>query len=261
MALDSSRKISPKIAQAAVHAIEWREAREMHKEERTSDMRRREEGAKGESKTPDIVPGACSRLYRRERVRTRRGDGQYWGEMNEMGEAHGWGAIRWDNGDDYDGVFKHGELNGQGTYTCPNNTQYVIEFEDGRPVGKGEMYENIHNKKEMIVYDVEFDGSDILEECEPVSKQRKRPPDYKEAMIPVSGMLAGPPEGPSSGELIWARPSRADFILFNADQCRGTALSRTSILMMLIFLFRQDRSSKTRRNGLHKEASGRPSSR
>ncbi|EKX54720.1 hypothetical protein GUITHDRAFT_99376 [Guillardia theta CCMP2712] len=149
--------------------------------------------------------------------------------MNEEGEAHGWGAIRWDDGDDYDGVFKHGELNGRGTYTRQSKSQFLIEFEEGKPVGKGEMYENFNSKKEMIVYDVEFDGSGMLEDCAPTVKQRKRLPDYKEAMIPVCGMLSGPSGGPSSydhihpvsGELIWARPSRADYVLFNAEDCRG----------------------------------------
>ena len=41
------------------------------------------------------------------------------------------------NGDKYDGEYKYGKLNGQGTYTSQDGKKYVGEFKDGKHEGQG----------------------------------------------------------------------------------------------------------------------------
>ena len=61
---------------------------------------------------------------------------EYNGEFKE-GKFNGQGTWTWANGDMYVGEFKNGTYHGQGTYTHPNGDKYVGEHKDGKQNGQG----------------------------------------------------------------------------------------------------------------------------
>ena len=54
----------------------------------------------------------------------------YEGEFKD-GNQNGQGTLTWTNGDMYEGEFKDGKYDGQGTYTWPDGRKYVGEWLDG----------------------------------------------------------------------------------------------------------------------------------
>jgi len=75
--------------------------------------------------------------------RTKDGKGTYIGDRYEYngefkeGKFNGQGTWTWANGDMYVGEFKNGTYHGQGTYTHPNGDKYVGEHKDGKQNGQG----------------------------------------------------------------------------------------------------------------------------
>ena len=55
------------------------------------------------------------------------------------------------DGTKYEGEFKDGNFNGQGTYIFPDGTKYIGQFKDGKFSGKG-----IYNSDDGIRYEGEF---------------------------------------------------------------------------------------------------------
>jgi len=72
-----------------------------------------------------------------EELAEERGEDQYEGELNDIGQRHGRGTITWSNGDKYEGDFKEGKEHGQGTITWSDGGKYVGEFKDGKRDGQG----------------------------------------------------------------------------------------------------------------------------
>lgn len=64
--------------------------------------------------------------------------GEYTG-MLEDGSRHGFGEMRWENGDSYSGTWTWDALDGMGTYTWADGDSYTGSFVDGSRTGKGTM--------------------------------------------------------------------------------------------------------------------------
>jgi len=54
-----------------------------------------------------------------------------------MSKKHGIGHEQFPNGDSFNGNFKHGHYQGQGTFTWSNGSWFVGEFKDGLKHGNG----------------------------------------------------------------------------------------------------------------------------
>ena len=61
---------------------------------------------------------------------------KYEGEWKD-GLPNGQGTCTWSNGDIYVGEFKDGAFNGQGTYKYANKDVYIGEYKDGLKNGQG----------------------------------------------------------------------------------------------------------------------------
>ena len=61
---------------------------------------------------------------------------KYDGEFRD-GKRNGQGTFTWLNGGKYVGEYRDGKFNGQGTLTWPNGDKYVGEFRDGKRTGRG----------------------------------------------------------------------------------------------------------------------------
>ena len=60
--------------------------------------------------------------------------GKYEGEFKD-GLLNGQGTLTFPDGLKYEGEFKDGEEHGQGTVTLPDGTKYEGEFKDGEIIG------------------------------------------------------------------------------------------------------------------------------
>lgn len=61
----------------------------------------------------------------------------YKGEYNVMGKRHGDGELTWKNGDRYVGKFKNGYIEGRGTMTFRDNTEYSGQWKRNKFHGEG----------------------------------------------------------------------------------------------------------------------------
>lgn len=61
----------------------------------------------------------------------------YKGEYNAMGKRHGDGELTWKNGDKYVGKFKNGYIEGRGTMTFRDNTEYSGQWKMNKFHGEG----------------------------------------------------------------------------------------------------------------------------
>ncbi|MDY6919329.1 MAG: C13 family peptidase [Pseudomonadota bacterium] len=65
---------------------------------------------------------------------------QYTGPLNAEGVAHGWGTLRWNNGDEYQGQFADGLMQGHGSFDSPQRYRYAGQFHQGVMHGQGEIH-------------------------------------------------------------------------------------------------------------------------
>ena len=72
---------------------------------------------------------------------------KYEGEFKD-GILNGQGTKTWPNGQKYVGEFRNGKFNGQGTLTSPDGSKYEGEFKDGLPNGQGTL--TIPNGKKYV---------------------------------------------------------------------------------------------------------------
>ena len=72
------------------------------------------------------------------RARAVRSEG-YAGEVDEAGEPHGEGTMRYASGHEYRGQFCSGRRDGRGTFTFPDGTEYDGGWRDGRQHGQGRL--------------------------------------------------------------------------------------------------------------------------
>ena len=81
--------------------------------------------------------------------------------QNTLPDCQGRDTTKWDNcfgswiatnGDKYDGEFKDGKRNGQGTYTHSNGNYYVGEFKDYKPNGNGIIFNTDGSIQESGIY-------------------------------------------------------------------------------------------------------------
>ena len=74
-----------------------------------------------------------------ERNGNAQGDGwSYWGDLDENGKPHGKGKFTWESGLVYEGDFKNGKQDGQGTTTMPNgHVIYTGGYKNGEMHGYG----------------------------------------------------------------------------------------------------------------------------
>eukprot|EP00581_Thalassiosira_minuscula_P013119 CAMPEP_0183729268 /NCGR_PEP_ID=MMETSP0737-20130205/29989_1 /TAXON_ID=385413 /ORGANISM="Thalassiosira miniscula, Strain CCMP1093" /LENGTH=798 /DNA_ID=CAMNT_0025961415 /DNA_START=56 /DNA_END=2452 /DNA_ORIENTATION=+ len=61
----------------------------------------------------------------------------YTGEYNMMGKRHGDGELKWANGDKYVGKFKDGYIEGRGTISFHDGTEYAGQWKTNRFHGEG----------------------------------------------------------------------------------------------------------------------------
>jgi len=61
---------------------------------------------------------------------------KYDGEFRD-GKRNGQGTFTWLNGGKYVGEYRDGKFNGQGTLTWPNGDKYVGEFRNGKRTSQG----------------------------------------------------------------------------------------------------------------------------
>lgn len=66
--------------------------------------------------------------------------GRYEGERNEILERHGFGWALLPNGDQYEGLYKHGLRCGNGLYVFKNGARYLGEWMRGLKSGTGKFY-------------------------------------------------------------------------------------------------------------------------
>jgi len=55
----------------------------------------------------------------------------YTGELNDKGQRHGKGIMRYENGDVYEGDWKDGKMHGKGTMTNKKGSEYSATWKDG----------------------------------------------------------------------------------------------------------------------------------
>jgi len=58
-------------------------------------------------------------------------NGIYEGELNDKGQRHGKGIMRYENGDVYEGDWKDGKMQGKGTMTNKKGAEYSARWKDG----------------------------------------------------------------------------------------------------------------------------------
>ncbi|CAG9324344.1 unnamed protein product [Blepharisma stoltei] len=84
-------------------------------------------------------------------------ENDYFGEVDEHGNRHGYGKITFCNGDKYDGHWKDDNMHGKGIYFWKEGGRYEGDFHDGKMQGigkrlycSGNVYEGsfVNNKKE-----------------------------------------------------------------------------------------------------------------
>mgnify|MGYP001810314713 CR=1 FL=1 len=63
--------------------------------------------------------------------------GAYDGAMNEQGQRHGYGVMKYTNGDVYEGMWETDKKHGLGKQIHRNGDIYEGEFVHGRKHGKG----------------------------------------------------------------------------------------------------------------------------
>jgi hypothetical protein len=77
----------------------------------------------------------------------------YEGEYNMIGKRHGDGELKWANGDKYVGKFKDGYIDGRGTITFHDKTEYTGQWKKNRFHGEGSRRFNNGN-----VYNGNYEG-------------------------------------------------------------------------------------------------------
>lgn len=65
------------------------------------------------------------------------GDGRYEGDFNKEGQRHGEGIYDWNNGDRYEGQFRHGKRHGKGTFVWANGDKFKGDYRNGKRHGRG----------------------------------------------------------------------------------------------------------------------------
>ena len=66
--------------------------------------------------------------------------------------------MKYNNGDEYKGNFKEGELDGKGEYKYKNGSIYNGRFKEGKFDGDGILFDSSDNKK----YAVKYKDGDLL---------------------------------------------------------------------------------------------------
>ena len=81
---------------------------------------------------PFIGYGQCKKKEKKDF----NGD-KYHGCLNDVGQPHGEGTLKFKSGDKYSGEWKDGSRNGEGSYTWASGDKYTGEWEDNKRNGKG----------------------------------------------------------------------------------------------------------------------------
>jgi len=74
--------------------------------------------------------------------------GEYYGQLNERGQKHGDGKMKYDNGNEYDGQWKNNKRDGKGTTKYASGNTYTGSWRSGKRHGFGVF----HIKKTGDVY-------------------------------------------------------------------------------------------------------------
>ena len=70
-------------------------------------------------------------------------EGEYSGESNAEGKRHGWGVMKYSDGDTYKGNWVNGMAQGQGTYIFANGEKYVGGFQSNQYHGTGKRFYDV----------------------------------------------------------------------------------------------------------------------
>jgi len=184
------------------------------------------------------APGAMSPDYRRMELQTPAGPARYWGPVDSEGQPHGRGAMHWGEvgaarASWHCGMYRKGEMHGEGVFRTPDGDTFTGEFSEGKPVAAGRLQERIGGGEATVDYTVAYDGLKSFHQgASPMTKDRTGRKKVEDRLMRVAGMLSGPREGnvkdfnydhcaSVSGPLVWARPPFADCPLFNEKECRG----------------------------------------
>ena len=90
---------------------------------------------------PFIGYGQCKKQEKKDF----NGD-KYYGCLNDVGQPHGEGTLKFKSGDKYSGEWKDGKKRGEGTYTFVSGDKYIGEWKDGNRNGEGTLKFKSGNK-------------------------------------------------------------------------------------------------------------------